>query len=229
MGQCKRDITLLLTHWSYIFLALTHWYVNIAAVWFSQFSVLQYFDGLVQDCIISSPSSMEMLQSCTKPSISSVKQMYKPEYGSELLVPMNVAWIWGWDVFISWRASLMRPFIVMTSKLYLKYRWVMLKLERMAYKQPAHILVHTGPFIRGSHVTGYCTVTMRVKHKTSNFELTKGTPYLALEGKLRGAHCEYFGPCYDRNALLGPMKLHQSGKCQPGGQYWSNYFRLNWN
>ena len=27
MGQCNKDITPLLTHWSYIFLALTHWYV----------------------------------------------------------------------------------------------------------------------------------------------------------------------------------------------------------
>ena len=26
MGQCKKDVTPLLTHWSYVFLALTHWY-----------------------------------------------------------------------------------------------------------------------------------------------------------------------------------------------------------
>ena len=28
MGQCKKDVTPLLMHWSYIFLALTHWYDN---------------------------------------------------------------------------------------------------------------------------------------------------------------------------------------------------------
>ena len=27
MGSCKKDITPLLMHWSYVFLALTHWYV----------------------------------------------------------------------------------------------------------------------------------------------------------------------------------------------------------
>ena len=27
MGYCKKDITPLLTHWSYVFLALTHWFV----------------------------------------------------------------------------------------------------------------------------------------------------------------------------------------------------------
>ena len=32
-----------------------------------------YFDGLVQDCKISSALAMELLQSCTKPSISSAK------------------------------------------------------------------------------------------------------------------------------------------------------------
>ena len=26
MGWCKKDVTPLLTHWSYVFLALTHWY-----------------------------------------------------------------------------------------------------------------------------------------------------------------------------------------------------------
>ena len=28
MGLCKKDVTPLLTHWSYIFLALTYWYDN---------------------------------------------------------------------------------------------------------------------------------------------------------------------------------------------------------
>ena len=28
MGQCKKDVTPLLTHWSYIFLALTHWFAD---------------------------------------------------------------------------------------------------------------------------------------------------------------------------------------------------------
>ena len=28
MGWCKKDVTILLKHWSYIFLALTHWYVH---------------------------------------------------------------------------------------------------------------------------------------------------------------------------------------------------------
>ena len=26
MGKCKKDVTPLLMHWSYIFFALTHWY-----------------------------------------------------------------------------------------------------------------------------------------------------------------------------------------------------------
>ena len=29
MGQCKKDVTSLLAHWSYIFLALTHWYILV--------------------------------------------------------------------------------------------------------------------------------------------------------------------------------------------------------
>ena len=27
MGQCEKDVTSLLRHWSYVFLALTHWYI----------------------------------------------------------------------------------------------------------------------------------------------------------------------------------------------------------
>ena len=27
MGWCKKDVTPLLTHWNYVFLALTHWYI----------------------------------------------------------------------------------------------------------------------------------------------------------------------------------------------------------
>ena len=29
MGYCKKDVTPLLTHWSYIFLAITHWFVKL--------------------------------------------------------------------------------------------------------------------------------------------------------------------------------------------------------
>ena len=29
MGLCKKDVTPLLTHWSYVYLALTHWYVFV--------------------------------------------------------------------------------------------------------------------------------------------------------------------------------------------------------
>ena len=32
MGQCKKDITPLLTHWSYVFLALTHQYVKYTMI-----------------------------------------------------------------------------------------------------------------------------------------------------------------------------------------------------
>ena len=39
MGQCKKDVTPLLTHWSYIFLALTHRYDIFSAVILSQYSV----------------------------------------------------------------------------------------------------------------------------------------------------------------------------------------------
>ena len=37
MGKCKKDVTPLLTHWSYIFLALTHhvnlWQKNVSTLW----------------------------------------------------------------------------------------------------------------------------------------------------------------------------------------------------
>ena len=36
MGFCKKDITPLLTHWSYVFLALTHWddiYWHLIPIW----------------------------------------------------------------------------------------------------------------------------------------------------------------------------------------------------
>ena len=34
MGKCKKDVTPLLTHWSYVFLALTHRYVLLVAKYF---------------------------------------------------------------------------------------------------------------------------------------------------------------------------------------------------
>ena len=34
MGQCKKDVTPLLMHWSYVFLALTHWFVLVMKIYF---------------------------------------------------------------------------------------------------------------------------------------------------------------------------------------------------
>ena len=31
MGECKKDVTPVLTHWSYLFFALTHWYAVTSA------------------------------------------------------------------------------------------------------------------------------------------------------------------------------------------------------
>ena len=41
IGYCKKDVTPLLTHWSYIFLALTHWYDDIATFWLWQILLSQ--------------------------------------------------------------------------------------------------------------------------------------------------------------------------------------------
>ena len=40
MGECKKDVTLLLTHWSYIFLALTHRYDDVDWLYFSAYSTV---------------------------------------------------------------------------------------------------------------------------------------------------------------------------------------------
>ena len=38
MGLCKKDVTPLLTHWSYVFLALTHRYGIESSDWFKSFT-----------------------------------------------------------------------------------------------------------------------------------------------------------------------------------------------
>ena len=61
MGQRKKDVTPLLTHWSYVFVALTHRFeINgLVPEWFGTFEI----NGLAQDCSNSSQLAMELLQS----------------------------------------------------------------------------------------------------------------------------------------------------------------------
>ena len=64
MGLCKKDVTPLLTHWSYIFLALTHWFYNIEQtiqvvtclifkinIFYSNGCILGVFHQLSVDCV----------------------------------------------------------------------------------------------------------------------------------------------------------------------------------
>ena len=57
---------------------LTPMYLNIIKTWFTlsqtckAMAKVEHIDGLVQNCSISSVLAMEILQSCTKPSISSL-------------------------------------------------------------------------------------------------------------------------------------------------------------
>ena len=49
MGQCKTDVTPMLTHWSYIFLALTHLYVSTSVV-FCQAMCVTVISVSADDC-----------------------------------------------------------------------------------------------------------------------------------------------------------------------------------
>ena len=66
MGWCKKDVTPLLTHWSYIFLALTHRYYNY---WYLEHFHLNCplvnIDGLVQEIHNSIANALELRLSCT--------------------------------------------------------------------------------------------------------------------------------------------------------------------
>ena len=66
MGQCKRDITPLLMHWSYIFLALTHRLCNFQI---RLISWMYYVDGLKQKRRNSIANALELHLSCIYPSM----------------------------------------------------------------------------------------------------------------------------------------------------------------
>ena len=93
MGWCKKDVTPLLTHWSYIFIALTQWYIcsthcsydyhslqeeitawilimmDATMQWWKALSAFN-INGLVQERCNSSVLAMELHLSCTIPSTS---------------------------------------------------------------------------------------------------------------------------------------------------------------
>ena len=70
MGWCKKDVTPLLTHWNYVFLALTHQYYNH---WYLEHFHLNCplvnIDGLVQERRNSIANALELRLSCTNLSI----------------------------------------------------------------------------------------------------------------------------------------------------------------
>ena len=82
VGRYKFDVTPVCRQWCYICLALSYWCVNGLVPDCNNSSVSNgvttlvpshlyqmCIDGLVQDCSISSALAMEILQSCTKPSV----------------------------------------------------------------------------------------------------------------------------------------------------------------
>ena len=60
----------------------------------------QYRDGLVQDCINSSASTLDLLQSCSKPSIDGILRLHFSlrVNGSDLAIRARIVRISGWSI-----------------------------------------------------------------------------------------------------------------------------------
>ena len=67
MAESKPAVTPVLMHWSYCSLALSHQYVLFCVPTLTHKTI--HSDGLVQACSNSSANALELLQSCTKPSL----------------------------------------------------------------------------------------------------------------------------------------------------------------
>ena len=76
IGWCKKHVNPLLTHWSYVFLALTHWWGHLLQLPY------QHINGLVQERRNSIANTLELRLSCTNPSIS--------------LLPCTYPWVACW-------------------------------------------------------------------------------------------------------------------------------------
>ena len=112
MGWCKKDATLLLTDWSYVFLALSHQY-ELYSVYY-EFKLQSMFyhsngcgkynivlshhccekciDDLVQDCSNSIANALELLQSCTKPSACFYIKLCYSETNTQLYPAHDCRW-----------------------------------------------------------------------------------------------------------------------------------------
>ena len=72
MGWCKKDVTPLLTHWSYVFLALTHRFV------------FQQLDIICNACVIPSAASISYISKCA-PYITTTKPILVSQCMSYIL------------------------------------------------------------------------------------------------------------------------------------------------
>ena len=83
---------------------------NVCISTMSAFRQCLHFDGLVQDCSNSSANALELLQSCTKPSICSVDGVvtqFSDSYVTRLQwVMMHIILIFVWEI---WRYLLAIP------------------------------------------------------------------------------------------------------------------------